>query len=82
MIIQQNEVEEVLEKDYRYYVENAVEELKMSFLDACVYVIEKYNIEPKVFASRIPQYIKEKIKYECIELNKLKIEKPKCLEFE
>lgn len=78
----QNDVEEILEKDYRFYVENAVETLNVSFLDACVYVIEKYNIEPKTFASRIPQYIKEKIKYECIALNKIKMEKPKCLEFE
>lgn len=76
------EENEILEKDYRFYIEETVEKKKMSFLDACVYIIEKYNIDPKVFASRIPQYIKEKIKYECIELNKLKIDKPKCLVFE
>lgn len=74
--------EEILDRDYRFYVEDAVEKYNMTFLDACTYIIEKYNIEPKIFAQRIPQYIKDKIKYECIELNKLKIEKPKKLEFE
>lgn len=65
----------VQEKEYKFYVEKIAKEYKMSFLDACVYLIECYDIDPKVLASHITSSIKEKIKNECIELNKLKIKK-------
>lgn len=65
----------VLEKDYRYDIEEIVENKKCSFLDACIEIIEKRGIEPKVFASRIPQYIKNKIEEECVQMNKIKHKK-------
>lgn len=74
--------EEILAKNYSAYVEKAVEKYGMTWLDACVYIIEKYNIDPKVFAQRIPDYIKDKIRYECIDLKKIKEEKPNQLEFD
>ena len=64
-----------LERDYRFYIEEIVEKDRCSFLDACVKILEEKNIEPKVFASRIPQYIKNKIEEECANLNKIKRKK-------
>ncbi len=71
-----------LERDYRFYIEEIVEKDRCSFLDACVKLIETYNIEPKVFASRIPQYIKSKIEEECTQTNKIKHKKTNQLTFE
>ena len=71
-----------LEKDYRFYIEEIVDKDQCSFLDACIKLIETYNIEPTVFASRIPKYIKNKIEEECAQLNKIKRKKINQLFFE
>lgn len=65
----------ILEKDYRYDIEEIVENKKCSFLDACIEILEETGIEPKVFASRIPQYLKNKIEEECVQTNKIKHKK-------
>lgn len=79
-ITQETKIE--LERDYRFYIEEIVEKDRCSFLDACVKIIEEKSIEPKVFASRIPQYIKNKIEEECAELNKIKRKKIHKIMFE
>lgn len=71
-----------LEKDYRFYIEEIVERDRCTFLEACTTLIETYNIEPKVFASRIPQYIKDKIEEECVKTNKIKYKKINTFTFE
>ena len=53
-------------------VEYMVKKYKLSFFEACEYIIERYGLEPKSFFSKMPNNIKEKIKNECVKLHKVK----------
>ena len=75
----ENELEKVLEKKFycpsrfTQEIENVVtNNSNMSYIDAVVYFCEKNSIDVESVSKLISKPLKEKIKYEAIELNFLK----------
>jgi|TARA_Y100000361_G_C11126470_1_gene326282 hypothetical protein len=75
----ENELEKVLEKKFycpsrfTQEIENVVtNNSNMSYIDAVVYFCEKNSIDVESVSKLISKPLKEKIKYEAMELNFLK----------
>ena len=75
----ENELEKVLEKKFYWpsrftqEIENVVtNNSNMSYIDAVVYFCEKNSIDVESVSKLISKPLKEKIKYEAMELNFLK----------
>jgi len=75
----ENELEKVLESKFfcparfAQEIENLVHsEEKMSYIDAIIHFCEKNNIDVESVPKLISKPLKEKIKYEAMELNFLK----------
>ena len=75
----ENELEKVLEKKFycpsrfTQEIENVVtNNSNMSYIDAVVYFCEKNSIDVESVSKLISKPIKEKLKYEAMELNFLK----------
>jgi len=78
-ILGQNELEKVLEKKFycpsrfTQEIENVVtNNSEMSYIDAVIYFCDQNNIDLESVSKLISKPLKEKIKYEAIELNFLK----------
>lgn len=75
----ENELEKVLEKKFycpsrfTQEIENVVtNNSEMSYIDAVIYFCDQNNIDLESVSKLISKPLKEKIKYEAIELNFLK----------
>ena len=75
----ENELEKVLEKKFYFpsrftqEIENVVvNNSNMSYIDAVVYFCEKNSIDVESVSKLISKPLKEKLKYEAMELNFLK----------
>ena len=75
----ENELEKVLESKFfcpsrfAQEIENLVQvNLEMNYIDAIIHFCEQNNIDLESVPKLIPKPLKEKIKYEAIELNFLK----------
>jgi hypothetical protein len=74
----ENELEKVLESKFfcpsrfAQEIENLVSEQKISYIDAIVNFCEQNNIDLESVPKLISKPLKEKIKYEAMELNFLK----------
>ena len=75
----ENELEKVLESKFfcpsrfAQEIENLVQvNLEMNYIDAIIHFCEQNNIDLESVPKLIPKPLKEKIKYEAMELNFLK----------
>jgi hypothetical protein len=75
----ENELEKALENKFfcpsrfAQEIENLVQvNIEMNYIDAIVYFCEQNNIDLESVPKLIPKPLKEKIKYEAMELNFLK----------